>query len=371
MINYYQPFLLPFLRRQTYRLPKGIMHTYFVSFEDALWVLLRSNDVPKNSVILVPDFYCIDVVDNIKAHGYRVEFYALDDHFQTTERSLQGAIQTYRPRVLIIFHACGILSTLSGHIDSLLRTNPDLVVIEDAVQRLLHPEKLTVRTLRHYVIDSLRKVSPLPGSFLYRHHDSPAVIPDPAYKEWRYMLVSSAFYVWFRILNSLGTLLHNSRLIIYAHESVLRTHDDLIGDSYGGYAGSALFKRIHRHVDFDKIEKIKEQQAILYDTLLHGLISRYPMWYRISIPKNDLGKLHVYPIGLDHPRLLLMMKYIQSKLHTNGIPLWFKFTDAPWSEKHGVLFLPLGLHIHRKDITRIMEILNAICAALPAASRKA
>jgi len=365
MINYYQPFLLPFLRSQTYRLPEGISRTYFVSFEDALWVLLRTLQIPKDSTVLLPDFYCIDVVDNIKAHGFHVEYYPLDDHFQITEKELEQHITKRKPRVLIVFHACGITSAVTRDLDRIFQKNRDLIVIEDAVQRLTNPEKVALLSPRHYVIDSLRKVSPLPGSFLYRSNESPLVIPDRIYREWRYVFLSGIYYALFSVCSALGTMLSNPSLIIYAHETILATHDNLIGDSMGGYAGNRIFPRIHKYFDFKKVADRKKVQITLYEKRFRLLASRFPMWYHVRIPAHSRGNVHAYPIGIRHPQRTLVMKYIQSKLLRQGIPAWFKFTDSPWSGKRGVLFLPLGFHIKAADITRVTDTLEEISRRLP------
>lgn len=365
MINYYQPFLLPFLRTQTYRLPEGVSRTYFVSFEDALWVLLRTLQIPKDSTVLLPDFYCIDVIENIKAHGLHVEYYPLDDHFQITEKELQPHITKHRPHLLIIFHACGITSAVTEKLDRILQKNRDLIVIEDAVQRLINPEKVAILSPRHYVIDSLRKVSPLPGSFLYRRKESPFITPDRTYKEWQYVFLSGIYYALFSVCNVLGTVLSNPSLVIYAHETILAAHDNLIGDSQGGYAGNPIFPHIHKRFDFEKVANRKEAQVTRYDNQLRLLTSRFPTWYGIRIPTRSRGSVHAYPVGIKHPQRVLVMKYIQSRLLSQGIPVWFKFTDSPWSGKRGVLFLPMGFHINAADITRISAALEEISRWLP------
>lgn len=365
MINYYQPFLLPFLRAQTYRLPEGISRTYFVSFEDALWVLLRTRNIPKNSVILIPNFYCMDVVRNIKAHGYRIEYYPLDDHFQITEKELQRYVTAHRPRLLIIFHACGITSSAKDAIGRILAGDRKLIVVEDAVHRFINPHTVSLASARHYCIDSLRKVSPLPGSFLYRRSDSPPIKPDPMRREWSYVLLSLAYYALFFACNTLGTMIANPSLIVYAHTTILRKHDDLIGDSIGGYAGNPIFSRIHRHSNFESVEQMKEAQVSRYEALLAPLISRYSLWYTIRIPQNSRKHLHAFPIGLKHPQLSPVMDAIQSALIGLGIPVWFKFPDSPWSNKRGALFLPLGFHMRQTDILRVIAALEKVSRQLP------
>ncbi len=362
MINYYQPFLLPFLRKHTYRLPDHVRQSYFLSFEDALWELLTTRGVPNDSVILVPDFYCLDVVGNIRAHGYRVEYYPMNDQLRTVPAVINQYIRKHKARVLIVFHACGI--TNMRVTKEFLDRYPHLIVIEDAVQRLVNPEGVRLLSPRHYLIDSLRKVSPIPGSMVYRHVSSPPITKGSPQMGWKYILRTMGYYVHFHVLNACGTILGNARLIIYAHERVLLAHDDIIGNSTRGYGGNPLFRMIHGHFDFETIQRLKVQQITQYVQRARAFIARNPMFYEIHMPRPDRPFAHVFPLGLKHPRLVLMMQYLEHTFHTNGIPVWFKFTDAPWSRKQAVLFLPLGHHVNSRDVRRIFEVLEAAMKAV-------
>lgn len=317
------------------------------------------------SVLLVPDFYCIDVTDNIRAHGYTVGFYPLDDHFHIDETTLIAHIHKHKPAVLIVFHACGITGVPTSVMHRILRKHPRLLCIEDAVQRLVEPGSVRLISPRHYLIDSLRKVSPLPGSFLYQHTEAPAIRPEHMRREWEYVLLAAFYYVVFAVLNTVGSVTRNPRLIRYAIEEILGAHDDIIGDSVHGYAGNPILPILHRHFDFRKIRRMKEVQTKRYDTRLAGLFRCYPMWYGFRIPKDETGILHAFPLGLIHPQLPLVMKYIQSKLHDRGIPVWFKFPDSPWSSTRGVLYLPLGFHMTPTDIRYIADTLEDISGGIP------
>lgn len=112
MINYYQPFLLPFLGTHKHRLPESVHALFYHSWEDAFWDLLRHKNIPKGSVVLVPRFYCMDVLENIERHGFIWKMYDLDKHFQTDSQALQQAIKQYQPRMILIFHVAGISSNI-------------------------------------------------------------------------------------------------------------------------------------------------------------------------------------------------------------------------------------------------------------------
>jgi hypothetical protein len=358
MMNYYQPYLLPFLKKTPVRLPSEIRRTYFLSFEDALWVLLKKRNIPRGARILLPDFYCIDVVNNIKAHGYVPVFYRLDDSFRVTPKELASIIAKHNPAVTIIFHACGIARTERKTIAVLLDLFPDMLVIEDAVHRLLNPMEITLINPNHYVIDSLRKVSPLPGSFLYQHHDSPHVSADRNTHEWWYPARVHTQYMLFRIVFIAGNLLNNAALIRYAHERILSAHDTVVGDSKGGYTGIAWIPYLHRFIDFEKIRRHKEQQAVRYAKELRILFRKGSPWYPISIPDNQRKELHVFPIGIKGT--VAACRTVENHLQESGIIAWFKFPDCPWSDSRRVLFLPLGYHIRAKHISYIARVMAKI-----------
>ena len=167
MLTYYQPFLFPFLHAKKYVLPKNVYRKFYISFEDGLWNLLKSQQIEHGSTIFIPDFYCMDVVQNIQLHGYTPVLYTLDDHFQISKKNSDYLRRIQKPTVLILFHACGIQNkrlTDPVYIQSVAQNS---LVIEDAVQRLVNPENIQLHHANHVIIDSLRKTSPLHGSFIY------------------------------------------------------------------------------------------------------------------------------------------------------------------------------------------------------------
>lgn len=331
-----------------------------MSFEDGLWVLLKKRGVKKGSHILIPDFYCTDVIHNIRSHGYTPILYPLDDQLTIPIKDLKTYIDTYKPKVVIIFHACGITRISRGTIESLCKTHHDVLFIEDAVHMLIDPRAISLRLPNHYLMDSLRKVSPLPGSFLYHAAGSPYIHADAMHHEWKYAFSVHITFVFFRIVFILGTLLYSSQLVRYAHEKTLKIHDNIVGDSDGGYMGNAIIPHIHAFIDFRKIQRLKYTQIKLYEKHMGSLLKKSQLWYRFRIPATQKKDLHVYPIGLKNGNGMDMFTHIESYLHTQGVIVWFKFPDSAWSRTRGVLFLPLGFHITEKQIKYIMDTLTSI-----------
>lgn len=359
MINYYQPFLLPFLRRTPYRLPQGIRQTYFISFEDALWVLLRTKNIPKNAPIFIPDFYCMDVVDNIRSHGYKPMLYHIDRNFRCHPKSLTIQLSKVRSGVVIIFHACGIPSMKLRDLTKLMQSFPHILFIEDTVQKLIDPEQVKIIHTNHVVIDSLRKVSPLPGSFLYQNVRDVCVTPDPRLREFGYVLGSIVLFILFRALFTGGMFIHSAALIRFAHTYILKRHDNLIGDSIGGYRGLGVITFLHRFINFQKIQRLKSDQVSLYLRLLSPLLKSSVEWSVPTITKRMYGNLHVFPIILSGEAVRNYQE-IETFLYEQGIVAWFKFPDAPWSNNRMVLFLPLGFHMTKSKIMYIANKLHTL-----------
>ncbi len=357
MLTYYQPFLFPFLHAKKYVLPKNVYRRFYISFEDGLWNLLRSHHITPGSVILIPDFYCMDVIQNIQHHGYTPVFYPLDDHFQISKKRFDYLRRVHKPTVIFLFHACGIQNTLltdSAYIRKIARQS---LIVEDAVQRLVNPKNIHLHHANHVIIDSLRKTSPLHGSFIYGSeqliHNLEVQIP---YLEFGYQVFTLLLFITFRLIFLIGVIFKSDVLVRYAHMHILRIHDDYIGDSIYGHTGPWYIPLIHQHISFSRIEHLKGKQSIRYARVLTK-IHQIPELYSIRIDKQHYPYLHVFPLGfkitkkISHETINLYFKQL-------GIPIWTKFPDCPWSKTRAVLFLPLGFHVGYNEIDRVCRLLE-------------
>ena len=337
----------------------AVKRIFFLSFEDALWELLNEKNIPKKSVILIPDFYCMDVIQNIKAHGYRTVLYPLDDNFQISKSDITEYIHKYKPSVVIIFHACGIKSELCNDTKFLQRICNTSLLIEDSVHRFVNPERIKIIHRNHFIIDSLRKVSPLPGSFIYGTHLGLTVKPYTSLSEISYSTWSAALFCCFKIVYTTGVLLNLPKLISYAHKNVLLTHDNLIGDNTHGYRGSSIAKFLHWFIHFSKVEHMKIRQIRYYTKALRPFFKKYPDWIKVRFPKKGWKYAHVYPLECTYTGAV-KLKHITAYLESQGMPVWFKYPDCPWSRTRSVLFLPIGFHVSYNEIDRLVETLNTV-----------
>ncbi|MCR4326422.1 MAG: hypothetical protein NUV52_02085, partial [Candidatus Roizmanbacteria bacterium] len=267
MINYYQPWLWPFLGLDRHEAPPHIRRYYYFSFEDGLWDFLEKQRekgaIPLGSMILIPDFYCIDVINNITHHGYVCELYPVDSHFQISEKELLQRVSKTKARILVVFHVGGITSTVLN--ESLCKKLPEeVIIIEDGVHRLINPSSVRLIDDRHMLIDSLRKTTPLPGSFMY---GPPRLLNEPQTHQWFtwYTLVSTMYFIVFRFMFSVAMLLSIPALVVWAHNVLLQLHDDLIGDSVQGHRGLPGIPFIFDHINFAKVSRMKINQVRAYE----------------------------------------------------------------------------------------------------------
>jgi hypothetical protein len=345
---YYQPFLLPFLGLRRAKTKPGIRRYYYHSFEDGLWDFLVKKEVPKKSYFLIPDFYCLDVVENIRRHGYQVELYPLDDQLQPIEVELQRRVKKFQPKIIFIFHAAGITANLK-------KWPEKTIIIEDCVHRLVNPSQVKIQNDRHFVMDSLRKVSPLPGSFIYGTQAGLNYSQSTASYFSSYFIKTALWFHLFRLMLCFSESFYLPGLAKFAHLTILKKHDDIIGDRFIPQVGLSWIPWLHSWMNFSKVEKHKQRQVEWYERELKKLWQN-PDFYRIHTKPLDKGKLHVYPVGLRFSTPQKADQFTQ-KLHKKGLPIWAKFLDASWSARHQVLFLPLGFHITER---RMMEIKKAL-----------
>ncbi len=354
MINYYQPYIRPFLRKETYTLPENCIQHYFHSWEDALWELLRNNNIAKGETLLFPNFYCMDVLDNVVKHGYKYQLYTLDENFNHDSNEIKLLITKYNPAIFVIFHACGITSTIFSDKELLEKIPTTTIILEDCVHRLINPEEIIFISHNHIIMDSLRKVSPLPGSCVYVEKTSQLINSPNITRKSQYTRSSKILFQLFRLTIQLSTYFNSAYIANFAHTKILKLHDDIIGDSWQSYIGDYSVLEQHKHIDFKKIEEKKKEQAILYAKLFEPLWKTNTNLYKINIPASDYKNLHVYPIGFKCSPNTSLEKFLLD----HNASIWFKFPDCPWSADKSVLFLPLGFHISNNEIEKIVTLIS-------------
>lgn len=343
MISYYPTHLLPYLSLKSNKLNQNIARQYYLSWEDALWELLPQLGFELGSTILLPDFYCLDVIENIKNHGYKVALYPLDNNFQISMAKFQGIYAKSAPSVVIFFHACGITNTLTTNNSFMKRLANKSLIVDDHVHRIIDTNHLNILHDRHLIIDSLRKNLPLPGSFVYASKSTLSKLRKPSNISFSYGLRVFLYFLMYRTTLLLGDLLRVQFLIKYAHLRLLKTHDNLVGDSERGYPGLQWIPLIHQHINLSKIRTLKIKQVQYYQKHLAYILQSSSHIHLPLIESVDFGELHALPLIIDLPSSIAVEEELSL------INVWTKFSDSPWSKNRRAFFLPLGFHITQLD----------------------
>ncbi|MFZ2190516.1 MAG: hypothetical protein WAV48_07125, partial [Candidatus Magasanikiibacteriota bacterium] len=250
--------VLPFLSFKKQEWPKEITREYYLSFEDALWDLLPRLGYKKGAKFLVPDFYCVDVINNIIDHGYNVSYYKLNEDLSINEDTLIVSIASERPDIFVDFKIAGIATNLPERI---LKKLPFYtLVITDKVHSLVGSavDNYPVSD-KHLILTSNRKVSPFPGSMaIYTRN---ARVSSSHLPIW-YVLTAFVFWMKYLFVLKIASLFGIVKLAVYA-EKLLKIHDDLIGDAKTSSPLSRIWFSLFDRINITKIEakKLQDYQA--------------------------------------------------------------------------------------------------------------
>ncbi|MCC7304238.1 hypothetical protein IT418_02385 [bacterium] len=341
-----QPYkLLPYIGKTKQIWPKEITREYYVSFEDALWDLLPRLGYRKGMKFLVPSFYCVDVIKNIKNHGYEVAIYNLDKKLEVDREYLLKRIEEENPDIFINFDAVGVPTGLSEWLQKKLPFQK--LIIEDKVHTLVG-SSITNYPIsdRHLILTSSRKVSPFQGSLaLYTRNARRSQNKVPI----RYTLQVFAIWIYYLALLHVSALVH-SRKIARCAAKMLAKHNDLIGDEKVSAPLPNFFLHIIDTIPVAWIEKIKTEEYRIYEELLSPLFGD-TIWTMPAAAKHS-NTLRGYPVIMESR---YAQKFI-SECQKQGFFTISELDDCQWAEKQKIFYLPLGPHLSFRDIQNIAQI---------------
>lgn len=322
-------FLFKYLGLKKNVVPKGVGRLFYLSWEDALWDILDKKQVSKNSVVLVPEFFCGDVEENIKKHGFKIRYYPVNSKLTTSPNQLTACIKKCNPSVLVILHPVGITNQLFSSHYWVKYLKEKTILIEDCVHKIIDPKKLRFIKKNHFIIDSLRKVVPLQGSTVYAKVEDINFKSPPFYQSIFYSL--RVHYLWI-LMNFFWIINHTNKA-----KAVMKTGYNLIGDSQRPATGFFAFGFISQFIDIDKLKKLKRHQVEFYEKNIGT-----------NIPYEDIdkGELMAYPIALKS-------KVVPSH-HFD-----FQLDDSKWSKKNKIVYLPLGPYLNDRDLKKVVAVFNS------------
>jgi hypothetical protein len=90
--------LIKYLGFKRNKLPVNLRRLFYLSYEDALWDILKKKNIKPGSIILVPDFFCRDVETNIERHGYKIAGYKMASGLTINTADFKDKIKFYKPK---------------------------------------------------------------------------------------------------------------------------------------------------------------------------------------------------------------------------------------------------------------------------------
>lgn len=333
---------------------EGTYSSFYCSWEDALWDLLEIFSIPKNAKILVPSFFCMDVIENMKSHHLRPIYYPMDKYFTTAPKLFNQLLKEHQPKVVVIFHPVGMTNKLFTSLSEWKQSlPPSSILIEDCVHRIVNAQKIQFISERHFIIDSLRKVVPLAGSNLY--HQNNLVKNKSAkrnnFQTSMYRLKVLFLWAYFQILLSLGNVFSNlkcKQFFLLKAEKMMQRGYDIIGDNYQAATGWWFMSLLAKFINHAYIANCKVKQVKLYNSKLRSAVNS-PHIFFFPIDTNDYSYLRAFPVGVytQHADEII------EKIRSTGILVKSELDGCPWTKDHKVVYLPLGPHLSLADIADI------------------
>ncbi len=348
------PLISAFFSWQRTKLPKNIQQSFFLSFEDALWQLIRQKQIPKGSIVLIPDFFCFDVVKNIKDHGLEYQTYQIDKQLRANQKDFINKLKNYQPSIVIVFHPVGITNSLMSNTDWLKFLPTKSLLIEDCVHRLINPSKIKLLNQRHYIIDSLRKVVPLQGSRVFSQEK---IKPPTIVDRLATLIYRSRVLFWWLImqLSLIWTYYSKKAKGNQLATIAMEKGYDIIGDQQRPSSNFYLFNYLSHHLNYQSIEKCKQEQADLYSAHLDSILAKSNSLFQIPFTLADRAQLRGFPIGIELEAVEKFLDFCRQKqLH-----LRLELNDSPWSLRQKIVYLPMGPHVDHKEIKKICDVIKS------------
>lgn len=346
--------LWKYLKFERNKIPKNVGRLFYLSWEDALWDILIKKKIKKGSTVLVPEFFCGDVENNIRNHGYKIAYYPVNSRLTTSPKQLIRTIHKYSPEVLVILHPVGISNQLFRQNYWVKLLKPETILIEDSVHKIVDPDKICFIKQNHFIIDSLRKVVPLQGSVVYAQKNEVDFTEPSPFQALGYAIKANLLWVVMQIFWNLSNWSHQSNLSNWFSlkaNQIMKIGYDLIGDSVLPARGLFVFNSLQQFIDFEKIRQIKRKQVEFYEHKLTNFPKN--IFQKISYSESDKGELMAYPLVLPINIADKTLKQIQDR----GLLLNFELNDSVWSKKYKIIYLPLGPHLKKRDLE---EVINKI-----------
>ncbi len=327
---------------------------FYLSWEDALWHLLTIYNVAPGSTILVPEFYCGNVEDHMSEHDLIIATYPVDKYLYTDTQSFIKKLKQEKPAIVVVFHPVGIYNSLMddsakwreylGH---------DTILIEDCVHKIVEHTKISFLSDRHFLIDSLRKVVPIQGSRMYSRVELPRIPTWQSPLTLPYRLLVIAYWAIMQIYLLLAyyskSELQGQKYNLRAERAMIVGYK-VIGSRKMASPGIWIMERLSQRISATRIEASKKSQAKMYLEGVRALVKSELFW-TAKIKLADYSQLRGFPLIIDLSVADEFLKHLRDR----GVLVRFELDDSAWSKKQKIVYLPMGIHLNKKDINKVLK----------------
>ena len=356
MIPIQPPFILKYFNGQKRVARKsGFYRRFYLSWEDALWHLLSIYRVEPGTKILLPEFFCGNVVDHMIEHGLSIFTYPVDKDLYTQTQDFIKRIKVVNPGIVVIFHPVGISNHLMGKSDKWIKYfDNNGIIIEDCVHQIIDQDNISFVSERHFLIDSLRKVVPIQGSYLYSSTQTPAISLTRKLLTLPHRLSVTASWIKMQanlVLAYFSKSKKQSDLYNLKAEAAMLTGYLEIGSKEYSSPGMSIMSWLSSMIAVDQIRKSKDWQAKKYIRELQGLTSDGLFWLP-RMNEADYQNLRGFPLIIN---LKIADKFLKH-LRGSGVLVRFELDDSLWSKGQKIVYLPMGIHLDEEDIEHVSRL---------------
>ena len=354
MLTIQPPFISEYFSATAVSMPTKYFRSSFLSWEDALWHLLTIYQIEHGATILLPEFYCGNVVEHMEQHHLKVRYYPVDQYLQTNQEIFVETIQKIKPAIVIIFHAVGINSLLMERVTDWIKyLDTETILLEDCVHKILTAKQISFCSDRHFLIDSLRKVVPIQGSNLYSAHPFPSIM---AWQSWLTLPYRAQVFCYWMVMQMWLLLAYGTSTPQVAKWANCRAEVamlygyDAIGKMEFASPGIKIMNYLYARINIDKIEESKFAQAKIYNQELKPLLKGADYWLP-TMEQKDYKSLRGFPLVMS----LKVADRFLARLRAAGILVRFELNDSAWSQKQKIIYLPMGVHVSSQEIEGIVQ----------------
>jgi hypothetical protein len=312
--------------------------SFYLSFEDALWEVIKQHRF-ENKKVLLPSFFCADVSSRIAERGFDLYYYSLDEDLRFNHEDFLNQIKNSAFAFVVIYYPMGMKDSVPSIEWFRELLTEKTLLIEDYADTLLAENEIKIIDSNHIAIDSVRKLLPIQGARIWQSKLPSEINTFNIYRLRALILWNLCRFIGF-IFNILKfNWIDNIRWHIFS------MHSDLIGSSSSASRGFKFDRMILDYICVDKYKSLRCQVIQFYIDSF-SLFEFHNPWGMVKVAKSDISNTRF--IVFRGPKGSLSK--LSEQLEQHGISNDTHFDDSPLGLKFDFLLLPTSFNIN-KDIT--------------------